>query len=53
MIIYMVNNFNSITIKIIKKRSIKDIIDKKGNTKSSASIALASAGYKTATLLLC
>lgn len=36
-----------------KRRSIKDIIDKKGNTKSSASIALASAGYKTATLLLC
>ena len=46
--------FNSITIKNIKKRrSIRHIIDKKGNTKSSASIALASAGYKTATLLLC
>jgi hypothetical protein len=45
--------FNSNHIKIIKKRSIRYIIDKRGNTKSSASIALASAGYKTATLLLC
>ena len=39
-------------LKLLKKEVI-DIIDKKGNTKSSASIALASAGYKTATLLLC
>ena len=40
-------------LKLLKKRSIRYIIDKRGNTKSSASIALASAGYKTATLLLC